>query len=192
MYKVLIEGCRSVGKTTLCNNLIAQGVVSFYRERFELNADFPPPRTRGEFEAQQRWYIAREIPFWESLDARTDDIGLMIASPETLDFYTRNYSNAYRKNWVLTPQTIGMLDTLSQYKSDLVIYLTAQDDTIIQRMENDQKQRPAFWDYFNHWQKLNQNYYEGHDNVQFIDTTHLSAQQVCAAVTQQLRVRGVI
>jgi adenylate kinase family enzyme len=192
MFKVLIEGCRAVGKTTLCNNLIAQGVVSFYRERFELNADFPPPETKEEFEAQQRWYIDREIPFWESLDARTDGIGLVIASPETLDFYTRKYADAYGKNWALGPETLERLDALSRYGSDLVIYLTAQDDTIIRRMQQDEKKRPAFWDYFNRWQTLNQNYYTGRSHVVFIDTTHLSAQQVCAAVMQQLRVRRVI
>lgn len=192
MYKVLIEGCRAVGKTTLCNNLIAQGVVSFYRERFELNADFLPPETKEEFEAQQRWYIAREIPFWESLDVRADGIGLVIASPETLDFYTRSYASAYGKNWVLESETLEQLNALSRYSSDLVIYLTAQDSTIIQRMQNDKKQRPAFWDYFDRWQKLNQNYYTKRDHVVFIDTTQLSARDVCAAVTNELRVRGVI
>lgn len=192
MFKVLVEGCRAVGKTTLCNNLIAQGVVSFYRERFELNADFLPPETEEEFEAQQQWYIAREIPFWKSLDILSDGIGLVIASPETLDFYTRYYSSAYEKNWTLNSKTMDWLNVLSQHRSDLVIYLTAQDDAIIQRMENDEKKRPAFWDYFIHWQKLNQNYYTGCKNVEFIDTTHLSTQQVCAVVMHKLRARGVI
>ena len=192
MYKVLIEGCRAVGKTTLCNHLISLGVVSFYRERFELNEDFSTPETQEEFEFQQKWYISREINFWHLIDEQKEGLAVVIASPETLDFYTRNYTKAYKKKWGLTNDILDMLKSLSQLRSDLIIYLTAENDAIIHRMQKDTKRRPLFWDYFNRWQELNQNYYKRYTNVVWIDTTNKSAEEVCSLVMQKLRERGAI
>lgn len=192
MFKVLIEGCRAVGKTTLCNNLIEQGVVSFYRERFELKPEFQQPRSSIDFNYQQQYYINREIDIWPSLNAPANGIALVIASPETLDFYTRNYSKAYSTDWSLDSITLKMLEKLSYYRCDLIIYLAANDNTIINRMKEDTKQRPTFWDYYYRWQKLNKEYYNSYNNVVTIDTTNLSINDVCASAMKVLHTQGAI
>ncbi|WP_240793439.1 AAA family ATPase [Psychrobacillus vulpis] len=128
------------GKTTLVKRLeehlldvhfTYENPYPIVRKRDDLNIDI---FTEEGFIANQRLFIEAEIKRYHELP---DSKIIFDRGPEDIEFYTLHFPKANGFAWNIEDQLKKELQELRQYRSDMILYLDANEETLQKRMQKD-------------------------------------------------------
>ncbi len=141
MKKILsIQGGMAGGKTTLVKRLEKQlndvhftyeNPYPIVRKRRDMNIDI---YTEKGFIANQRMFIEAEIKRFNDLPN-----GKIIfdRGPEDVEFYTLHFPKANGFEWDIEEQLKEELQQLRKCRSDIILYLSANEETLQSRKQHD-------------------------------------------------------
>lgn len=175
---ISISGCRSIGKTTLINGLKRVFPEMITREGFRrtslgLNMDL-----EQDYYLNEKWYIKREIEEYDKVKRQNKD-ALFLRGPEDLEFYALHYPVTMGKNWDVENNLMSELKELRKRRSDYILYLSASDQTIWNRCQNDtQKKRDNLQEWMQEWEQYFDRFMRSRENVFVLNTDNRFADEV--------------
>lgn len=132
------------GKTTLAKRLETQikSVYFTYENPYPIvkqsNDENLDIRTEKGFIENQRLFIAAEIDRFNNLP---DKNVIFDRGPEDIEFYTLHFPIANGFDWNIELLLKEELEALRKCRSDLILYLEASEETLLDRKESDQNKR---------------------------------------------------
>lgn len=182
-FIISLVGSRAVGKSTLVNGLRKLKPEMVFREGFRRVENGLNKDEEQEFYENQRWYIKREIREFEEFKNQDKPV-LFVRGPEDIEFYTFHYPKYNNKDWDVEGNLREELQRLRKCKSDVILYLDASIDTIVQRKEKDKKLRPTMQDWLTNWQPYINPYFKSLPNTKVLNTENITAEEVLNWVSQ--------
>ncbi|MGP1907995.1 AAA family ATPase [Metabacillus sp. JX24] len=181
MKKILsIQGGMAGGKTTLAKRLekLMQDVFFLYENPYPnlerrngMNLDIS---TREGFVENQRIFIASEINRFNNLP---DGKIIFDRGPEDIEFYTLHYPLANEYVWDVENELQNELQELRECRSDYILYLDANEETLRSRKQNDKtrgrstfEQSLKIYSFEKEWFKQ--------FNTRVVDVNHLTPHQL--------------
>lgn len=182
---IALEGARAVGKTTLLNNIrkVDNSIKVFHGYKycgrnFELNS------VEG-FCANQMIYIRQKLEQYATVnDAETN---LITRGTEDIIFYTLNYPRIMGYDWNVELRLDAWISRLKAKRSDVIIYLDAPAEIILERNDNDTRNRSDLENWLTLWQDEMRHWFSSYDNCVFIDTSKLIAAEVADEVLELIK-----
>lgn len=173
---VALEGPRAVGKTTLLNGIQDMLPQVQVFPGFKLETTYNLDEEIG-FCNNQKKYIRRKINQYNSV--YSSKINMITRGTENVMFYTWAYPVIKCYNsWQVENKLQSDLIRLNQKRSDLIIYLNANNDVLSERNKNDIRERIWFDNELSIWNIMMKSWFMKYDNCIFIETSALSAHEV--------------
>lgn len=179
---VSLQGSMAAGKTTAA--LYLQQHAPEIHVSFEDNsAVFLKVKERGlkkdvyeDYLEIQRLYILHEIQRWKRVSRYTNVV--MDFGAEEIEFYTLNYPKAMGKNWEVAEPLKRELAMLRECMPDKILFLEAEEGILRQRKEKDGARPRRFFDFYvQSLLPLKREWFRGREDVVFLDTSCLTAQE---------------
>lgn len=178
-----LQGCMAVGKTTAVNYLQQHSpyvnisredtadIINQVKSR-KLNKNI----CKDYLEIQKIW-INQEIQRYEK--AKNFGCSIMDFGAEEIEFYTINYPKTIGEKWDIEKLLHYELKLLRACMPDRILFLYADEFSLNNRKNLDGTRSREFFDYYlKNFMPLKQKWFSQKDNVDFLDTSNLSASQV--------------
>jgi deoxyadenosine/deoxycytidine kinase len=180
-----LEGLKGTGKTTLLNNLkiIYPKLECIEGFKLDNNLDL---NIEKEFYKNQNIYIEKKISQYKKF-LKSSKNALITRGVENIKKFTERYPKIYNYDWEVEKNLKQELEILESYRSDLIIYLNANDETIKKRVFNDMnKRRDNIDKYLEVWGKEIRNWYNEYKNLRIIETENKTSLEVAEEVKRIL------
>lgn len=180
-----LEGPRAVGKSTLLAGItkVAPEIKLF--PGFKNNSKYEMVEKKG-FCDNQKEYIGRKICQYK-LDS-PEVISIITRGTENVEFFTRTYPVLLGKSeWQIQETLQTQIKMLQENRSDLIIYLDADDSVLCKRNRMDDRQRIWFARELGLWNILMRDWFRKYSYCQFVNTNELSPEMVLSAVLKILK-----
>ncbi|MGT2907295.1 AAA family ATPase [Streptococcus dentiloxodontae] len=180
---IAIQGSMAVGKTTLVGYLqqaLPEAIVS-YEDVAPVVAEMRARQLdKNKFEDYleiQKLWIKHEIQRYHKV--KDLPLVLMDFGAEEIDFYTFNYPQALGEDWDVSAALQAEIAELRQCLPDHVLFLEAKPETLRQRKAANKTRSRNFFDFqLEKLLPLKRQWFAGKDNVSFLQTDGLSAEEV--------------
>jgi deoxyadenosine/deoxycytidine kinase len=180
-----LEGLKGTGKTTLLNNLkiIYPKLECIEGFKLDNNLDL---NIEKEFYENQSIYIEKKINQYKKF-LKSSKNTLITRGVENVKKFTERYPKIYNYDWEVKKNLKQELKILESYRSDLIIYLNANDETIKKRVFNDMnKRRDNIDKYLEIWGREIRNWYNEYKNLRIIETENKTSLEVAEEVKKIL------
>lgn len=184
-----LQGSMAVGKTTALRQLekIAPQIHVSYESVDDVVAEVKRQKLQKnrqiDYLAIQKLWINQEVKRWQSV--QDFPVSIMDFGAEEIEFYTLNYPLTIAKDWDIEAALHDELVSLRQCLPQRILYLDADDQTLRRRKDNDQTRSREFFDYYlEQLLPLKRNWFLKRTNVDWLDVTQLSQQEVAQAVAK--------
>ena len=180
---VSLQGSMAAGKTTAARYL--QQHAPEIHVSFEDNAAVVQRvKERGlkkdvyeDYLEIQRLYILHEIKRWERVSHCPNAV--MDFGAEEIEFYTLNYPKAMGRNWEIAEPLKQELSMLRGCMPDKILFLEVDETVLWQRKEQDKTRSRRFFDFYvSTLLPLKREWFRGREDVVFLETSGLDAQEV--------------
>ena len=173
-----LSGSKAVGKTTLINGLGDKMKNLIIREGFRQTKLGYNLNIREEYFENEKWYFAREIREYKKFK-KSDSPVLLLRGAEDLEFYALHYPRIKGRQWRVEQHMVHELEELRKCKSDYILYLDADQNTIRQRKENDlTKPRVNMKDWQENWQPFIERHMKQLSCTTVLNTDTMTAEDV--------------
>ena len=130
-----------------------------------------------EYYANERWYIQREIK--EYIEYKNQPFPVMLLrGPEDLEFFAFHYPRLNNFYWDIESNLKEELSELRKCRSDYILYLDADMETVLQRKMRDSKRRLNMEDWLLNWQPYIEKYIKGNPRTTILNTGNMDSEQV--------------
>ena len=182
---IALEGARAVGKTTLLNNIqkVDNSIKVFHGYKYR-GKNFDLNSVEG-FCANQLIYIHQKLEQYATVNDA--EINLITRGTEDIIFYTLNYPRIMGCDWNVESRLDAWISRLKAKKSDAIIYLDATDEIILERNNNDMRNRPNLKNWLILWQDEMRRWFSNYNNCVFVDTSQLIAAEVADKVFELIK-----
>lgn len=184
-----LQGCMAVGKTTAARYAQSRLPSFFvsYENPVPVFAEVTrrglPQDTPEGFAACQRLFIAAEISRYA--EAKRHRAVLLDLGAEEIEFYTLFYPSSLGFDWDMERLLKPELTALRQCRADHILYLDADTGILKARRDSDNDRRRGFFDHFINTMAANKRrFFETLPNVEFLDTTGMTAFETGEAVVR--------
>lgn len=180
---ISLQGCMAVGKTTIAryieknnknivvNYELNNNIIENIKER-KLNKN-----NIDDYIEIQRMWIENEITRFEK--TKDNKYSLMDFGAEEIEFYTLNYPKAMGFNWDVYPYLKKELENLQKCMPDKILFLDANNETLIKHKENDNSRSRNFFDcYLNNLLPLKKSWFKNKDNIEFIKIDDINQEDL--------------
>lgn len=182
-----LEGLKGVGKTTLLKNLKDIYPELEIYEGFKLEGNSYNLNIENEFYKNQKIYIDQKISQYNEILKSSKNAIVTRGSEDILMFCTR-YSKINGFNWKIEENLKLELKKLCEYKSDLIIYLDAEDSTIKNRCSYDEnKKRTNIENWMELWSEETKKWYLKYKYLKIINTENKTSLEVAKEVKEILQ-----
>lgn len=172
-----LSGCKAVGKTTLINGLRKKMPDLIIREGFRQIDTGYNMKNEQDYYANEKWYIEREIKEYKEYRSQSFPV-MLLRGPEDLEFYAFHYSKLNNFDWDIELNLKEDLQALRRCRSDYILYLDADMETILQRKVNDNKRRLNMDDWLLNWQPYIEKKIKDNPRTTILNTGNMNAAQV--------------
>lgn len=172
-----LSGCKAVGKTTLINGLRQKMPDLIIREGFRQTDTGYNMKNEQEYYANEKWYIEREIKEYNMYKSLPFPV-MLLRGPEDLEFYAFHYPKLNNFDWDIELNLKEELQALRRCRSDYILYLDADMETIFQRKVNDNKRRLNMDDWLLNWQPYIEKYIKANTRTTVLNTGNMNSAQV--------------
>lgn len=197
-----LQGCMAVGKTTAARFLQAR--LPQVKVCFEDNAAVIAEVKRRRLDKNcypdyleiQRLFLQNEVRRWR--EAQNSPHAIMDFGAEEIEFYTLNYPKSMGLDWdaesirqALAPELAAVQECMPEQ----ILFLDAAEETLRARKAGDTtRSRKFFEHYCTHLLPLKREWFRNKENVTFLQTDGLTAEQAGEAAfrwcIQQLGMDG--
>lgn len=172
-----LSGCKAVGKTTLINGLREKMPELIIREGFRQTDTGFNMKNEEEYYDNERWYIQREIKEYNEYRNQPFPV-MLLRGPEDLEFYAFHYPRLNNFPWDIEANLKEELQELRKCRSDYILYLEADMETILKRKINDRKKRLNMEEWLLNWQPYIEKYIKGNLRTTILNTENMDSEQV--------------
>lgn len=188
------NGPHGVGKSSLVRRLRATfpclRTSTEFAARLE-RSKRPEPATGLDLETfrhNQRLFIEWEIARFASY--RPCDVVALDRGPEATEFYTLHYPSLRCAAWEPGPILSDELARLRVCRSDGILYLTASEERIRERVAADGRPRPTLERWLREFEPLARAWFGALPRCTLLDTTELTEDEVLATAIEWMNARG--
>ncbi len=178
-----LQGCMAVGKTTAARYIeeFAPHISVFYEDNMGVIAEVRrlglDQRHFEDFIKIQRLFIENEIRRYEK--ALSFPVSLFDFGAEEIEFFTLSYPKSIGQDWNVEEPLRDELSSLSLCMPKRILFLNADESIISLRKINDNtRKRSSFEHHLKNLLPLKKQWFGGRDNVDFLDVTCLSPDEV--------------
>ena len=187
-----LQGCMAVGKTTAARYL--QQHCPQVQVCFEDNAAVIAEIKRRKLDKNryadyleiQRLFLQNELRRWQMV--QNGPPAVMDFGAEEIEFYTLNYPQSRGLDWdrkaiqqALAPELAAVQACMPEH----ILFLDASEETLRARKEGDTTRSREFFEYYRaHLLPLKREWFREKENVTFLSTDGLTAEQVGERVRQ--------
>ncbi len=176
---ISLQGPQAIGKTTVTKRLQQR----LPKANFSFENPYPIVAQRNKqkldlstlhgFSQNQKLFIEAECKRYENLP---DGLTIMDRGPEDTECYTLNYPKTIGADWDMETILADDLKKLRKCKVDHILYLAADDHTLIKRKQMDSSRRKSTFqlDHFIIYEK----WYRKHPRAEFLEVEGMSLDQV--------------
>lgn len=181
-FVISIEGCHSVGKSSLINRMKAICPHYFYSSgdgeylRTKEEKSGLQMKIEHEFYEIQSYYIEYEVQRFSRF--LQDKIVISDRCPEMKEFYTFHYPKIHKYNWDVEGQFGKQLLRLRACRSNRILYLDASERTIRDRQTRDSKPRPTFEGWLRDWQPYTGAFFKSLPQTKVLNTEEMTIDDV--------------
>ncbi len=189
-YIISIQGPMAVGKTTAIKHAEKQ----FRQFNFSYENPFPIVTKRDKlgldittetgFVEDQRLFIEAEIKRYNALP---NGVTVFDRGPEDTECYTINHPKVIGEQWDIEEALQPELSLLRNCVVDSILFLTASDEVLSQRMSSDKSRRRSSFNLKAF--RLYEKWYRNKSNVDFLDVTKLTPQAQATQVREWVKQR---
>lgn len=176
-FVISMQGGMASGKTTLARELEAslKDVIVSYEDITEAIKEV---KSRGldkslmeDYLEIQRIFIRHEIKRYDRLINSGKNV-IIDMGPDQIEFYTINYPKSIGEKWDVELLLKDELKALRECTLDMIIYLDADIETLIDRKESDNtRSRGFFKHYIDNLHNRKRDWFIDRNDTVFIDTT---------------------
>lgn len=182
-YIISIQGCHGVGKSTLLSNI--SRICPKFLYAFESVAHLETIKRRqkldlnnlNDFLVNQKRFISWELTRYTKF--KNEEVVILDRGAESTEFFTLHYPRIMDKNWEIEHLLKEELSRLQTCRANQILYLTASSEQILLRSERDQRVRPTLDRWMQFFEKPAQAWFEKFDNCKLLETTTMTANEVC-------------
>ncbi len=173
-----LSGSKAVGKTTLIQGLRKKIPDLIIREGFrQVNNEYNMNIEKDYYD-NERWYISREIEEFQKMKQLPNPV-LLLRGPEDLAFYAIHYPKISNFNWDVEKNLFHELTELRECKSDYILYLDADIETILKRKNEDlTKSRKNMDNWLKYWQPYIERYIKSIEYTTVLNTNDMPTNEV--------------
>lgn len=178
-----LQGCMAVGKTSAVQYV--QSNVPSVTVSYETNTDIiEQVKSRqlnknvfDDYIEIQKLWIQKEISRWKQ--AQQSDCSLMDFGAEEIEFYTLNYPKTIGVDWDVEAKLHDTLEQLRKCMPNRILYLDADESTLIRNKENDRTRSRTFFEYhLKYLLPLKREWFSERKNVDLLRVDNLTKNEV--------------
>lgn len=188
-----LQGGMAVGKTTAARYLAKRGVPVFLEDISAPAAQCRllglDKRSRKGYIETQRLFIANEIARWQA--ASRHPVAVLDLGPEEIEFYTLHYPATIGQDWPVAEDLAPELAALRRCRVDRTLFLDADPATLEARCRADTDRDRGFFAHSTRYLlPAKRAWFAARDNVDFLRTDDLAAEEVCRLVCRWAAQQG--
>ena len=177
-----LQGCMAAGKTTAVRYL-QEHVPEIYISYEDPSAVIEEIKRRGlkqscyeDYLEIQKLWIRHEILRYEK--AKDYPCSIMDFGAEEIEFFTLHYPKTIGQQWEIEEALSTELEQLRRCLPARILFLDASEEVLRSRKENDPtRSRNSFEHHLTHLLPLKRQWFLGKENVDVLNTDHLSAEE---------------
>jgi dephospho-CoA kinase len=185
MKVISIQGSQAVGKSTVIRGLVQSKTYNIIGTR-EFGENEKRVQQIKNFNLEDRCgFLKNQVVFFKGESKRWSKIkeypydGIVLdRGPEDTICFSYIHPKVINASWSIEEVVPKLIEKYIKRESDVVIYLYAQKNVLIERKKQDTGRERLIFDKLLGYYPLEMDFYRGLKNTVFVDTTELSPSDV--------------